>query len=976
MRVCNETETAAEHHCYKDEETASRFQDNEELRFSLRSVWKYAPWVRNIYIVTNGQIPSWLNLQHPRIHIVPHTSIFSNLTHLPTFSSPAIEANFHRIPGLSEHFLYLNDDVMFGREIAPSDFYSYGNGQRVYFAWNAPDCAEGCGSAWVGDGFCDPACNVSECEFDLGDCANVSATPAAQGWSWGTQGSEGIGHCSSGCLDSWIGDRYCDRACRNPECGMDAGDCGIDLVYQNINGMQLTDSQVLIHSAADGNTVLETLEVPSIHIGATSLGHHLDYSSVKYFNLSTILKSNTILDTAYSNPSLIRVMTASPKNNILMVYFTPSAQSAGITIDTSPSSTPSISTISNEKHTTRSTRNTSESSGHSSNTTTTLKNDGKIFITFSSKSPSTNELTEYMFYIQLHNTAPRQTSAPPSVSTPNSVDSASPIEPSDSKSTSSGNSRSLLSFEGISSGLFKSKLRRVVGEDDTLVIARANPKLEEKTFRRVLKLGLTQAQIDAERHLIQRSGRDGLDYLRQLGSPWLPSVVDDVERRLSSENGMFRGGRRRLLDNYGDSLKYVNLLLNKAFHAESRKVPAHMPHYLQKSVIERMQRLWRREFELTSSHQTRSKQDMQYAFSYFWYYMRETIPYDFADVWERELDVDGNGVLDANELRTVAVRMTRSDAANPKPNPKEAYMNWNNWARTAMEEPPEEPTFLWLRECDQIWFDWMPSLANVPAPKAAVVQDSEVINEQVVQNAKAALLEKEASLEGGNGRVSPSPSASRTPQPAPLSYYERASDRLQYMFNVTIFPSEWNLTKEQLLNCSSAIGTVERHYSARLRNRFELGDPNEVAFVMVPTNRSSAVRSMDDIRYKAQKFVCLNDNINHTDPHAKDVVRALQEFYKALFPMPSPFELPHGQRNKFLHTDELIAARNHIKQKKTQLYLIVGIIVILLIIALKVFPKRNEGNRSNTAAGGARGRIFNNSPMRHPEPVILPSHDV
>ena len=51
---------------------ASRFEDNEELRYSLRSLEQYAPWVRRIFIVTNGQIPHWLNLDNPRVSIVTH----------------------------------------------------------------------------------------------------------------------------------------------------------------------------------------------------------------------------------------------------------------------------------------------------------------------------------------------------------------------------------------------------------------------------------------------------------------------------------------------------------------------------------------------------------------------------------------------------------------------------------------------------------------------------------------------------------------------------------------------------------------------------------------------------------------------------------------------------------------------------------------------------------------------------------------
>lgn len=52
--------------------SASRFEDNEELRYSLRSVEKHAPWVRHVFVVTNGQIPSWLNLDNPRVSVVTH----------------------------------------------------------------------------------------------------------------------------------------------------------------------------------------------------------------------------------------------------------------------------------------------------------------------------------------------------------------------------------------------------------------------------------------------------------------------------------------------------------------------------------------------------------------------------------------------------------------------------------------------------------------------------------------------------------------------------------------------------------------------------------------------------------------------------------------------------------------------------------------------------------------------------------------
>ncbi|XP_078049981.1 N-acetylglucosamine-1-phosphate transferase subunits alpha and beta [Augochlora pura] len=149
---------------------ASRFSDKDELRYSLRSLEMYAPWVRHVYIVTNGQIPSWLDMDNPRVTLVTHEDIFLNKSDLPTFSSPAIESHIHRIPGISDKFLYFNDDVMLGAEVWPEDFITQAGGQKVYLAWWVPDCSDVCPWAWVGDGSCDPACNTTLCEFDGGDC--------------------------------------------------------------------------------------------------------------------------------------------------------------------------------------------------------------------------------------------------------------------------------------------------------------------------------------------------------------------------------------------------------------------------------------------------------------------------------------------------------------------------------------------------------------------------------------------------------------------------------------------------------------------------------------------------------------------------------------------------------------------------------------------------------------------------------------
>lgn len=101
----------------------SRFIDNEELRFSLRSVEKNVPWINKIFIVTNGQIPKWLDTSNNKIQIVTHSEIMP-ADSLPTFNSCAIEACIANIPDLSEHFILANDDCFFYRPVKPGFFFT------------------------------------------------------------------------------------------------------------------------------------------------------------------------------------------------------------------------------------------------------------------------------------------------------------------------------------------------------------------------------------------------------------------------------------------------------------------------------------------------------------------------------------------------------------------------------------------------------------------------------------------------------------------------------------------------------------------------------------------------------------------------------------------------------------------------------------------------------------------------------------
>lgn len=101
----------------------SRFLDNNELKYSLRSVEMYAHWIHHIYIVTDRQVPRWLDTSNSRITIVDHSEIIPQQL-IPTFNSTVIERYIHRIPGLSEYFIYGNDDTFFGSKVSPEFFFT------------------------------------------------------------------------------------------------------------------------------------------------------------------------------------------------------------------------------------------------------------------------------------------------------------------------------------------------------------------------------------------------------------------------------------------------------------------------------------------------------------------------------------------------------------------------------------------------------------------------------------------------------------------------------------------------------------------------------------------------------------------------------------------------------------------------------------------------------------------------------------
>lgn len=109
----------------------TRYRQVGEINYCIASINKFAPWVRSIHIITDNQNPhveTFLEKIFPEgfipVHIVDHKEVFRGYEkYLPTFNSRAIEAVAWRIKGLSEHYLYFNDDFLLTRPVQPEEFF-------------------------------------------------------------------------------------------------------------------------------------------------------------------------------------------------------------------------------------------------------------------------------------------------------------------------------------------------------------------------------------------------------------------------------------------------------------------------------------------------------------------------------------------------------------------------------------------------------------------------------------------------------------------------------------------------------------------------------------------------------------------------------------------------------------------------------------------------------------------------------------
>ncbi|XP_010961096.2 N-acetylglucosamine-1-phosphotransferase subunits alpha/beta [Camelus bactrianus] len=925
--------------------SASRFEDNEELRYSLRSIERHAPWVRNIFIVTNGQIPSWLNLDNPRVTIVTHQDVFRNLSHLPTFSSPAIESHIHRIEGLSQKFIYLNDDVMFGKDVWPDDFYSHSKGQKVYLTWPVPNCAEGCPGSWIKDGYCDKACNNSACDWDGGDCSGNSGGSrymagavgtgsfgAGQPWHFGGAIS-GVSYCNQGCANSWLADKFCDQACNVLSCGFDAGDCGQDHFHElykvtllpNQTHYVIPKGECLpyfsfaeiakrgIEGIYNDNPIIRHASIANkwktIHLimhsgmNATTIHFNLTFQSTndEEFKMQIVVEVDTREVPKWNST------TQKPRQNLVSPALLPEAEvlfedipeekrfpkvkrhdvntTGRVQVEVeipllNISLLPKEAQLSLSNLDLQLERGDITVKGYNLSKSTLLRlfvlnsKDTRLTINHALMTDQRNDSLEAPLEKQVH-----RSSLPSSIGASERLQ-GSPAFPAVTIEVN-GRSQSQTPPPNLETeARFQSKtLTQKVGGGSvlkenlsSLIVTLENKETQEKIIAG--KEEKNRMEENAKSYLggdevlpgrkLQHYTDSYLGFLPWEKKKYFQDLLDE-EESLKTQLAYFTDSKhtgRQLKDTFADSLRYVNKILNSKFGFTSRKVPAHMPHMIDRIVMQELQDMFPEEFDKTSFHKVRHSEDMQFAFSYFYYLMSAVQPLNVSQVFD-EVDTDQSGVLSDREIRTLATRI----------------------------------------------HDLPLSLQDLTGLEHMLINCSKMLPANITQL--------------------------NTIPPTQEAYYD---------------PNLPPVTKSLVTNCKPVTDKIHKAYKDKNKYRFEIMGEEEIAFKMIRTNVSHIVGQLDDIRKNPRKFVCLNDNIDHNHKDAQTVKAVLRDFYESMFPIPSQFELPREYRNRFLHMHELQEWRAYRDKLKFWTHCVLATLIMFTIfsffaeqlIALKrkIFPRR------------------------------------
>ncbi|NXW04145.1 GNPTA phosphotransferase, partial [Fregetta grallaria] len=914
--------------------SASRFEDNEELRYSLRSIERHAPWVRHIFIVTNGQIPSWLNLDNPRITIVTHqVKPKQTKTKQKTAPKPPNKQKYQHESSTGKGSVFsLSQTVMLF---------------QVYLTWPVPNCAEGCPGSWIKDGYCDKACNNSACDWDGGDCIGnsggsryVAGGGAVGGigngppWQFGA-GISGVSYCNQGCANSWLADKFCDQACNVLSCGFDAGDCGQDHFEEMYKvTLQLNQTYYVIpkgeclpyfsfseiakkgiEGSYSDNPIIRHASVANKWKTIHLIMHSGMNATVIYFNLTFLSKN----DEEFKMQVAVEADTREePKMNTTSMQ---KSDSDFKTVTSIPEAEMIFEDIPEEKRFPRVRRrgNGTKESLHEeviipSVNVSLLPEDVQLALQNLDLKLLNGDITQKGFNLSkaallrpfqflttvksivglekkdVHNRSEDQK---------NHTSWQKPY-----KDVNDGKIQTIKANEEVPSRLTGTK-GTVVKMNTNKPIYKVKPKStlpaqsmgnKNETREKVLNAlilretqkskhtgnldtgeetqgmqggkGRVQVDINVREGLVGRKLQSYAGSYRGF-LPWekkkyFQDLLDE-EESLLKQMSYFTDGKyfgRQLKDTFADSLRYVNKLLNSKFGFTSRKVPAHMPHMIDRTVMQELQDMFPEEFDKTSFHKVRHSEDMQFAFSYFYYLMSAIQPLNISQIFD-EVDTDQSGILSDREIRTLATRIH------------------------------ELPL----------------SLQDLTGLEQMLINCSKALPANITQI-----------------HVIP---------PTQEAYYD---------------PNLPPVTKNLVTNCKPVTDRIRKAYKDK--NKYRYVATVLILFVFLVCQYLCRIikgNILTDFLF-SRKFVCLNDNIDHNHKDAQTVKAVLRDFYESMFPIPSQFELPREYRNRFLHMHELQEWRAYRDKLKFWTHCVLVTLIVFTVISFfaeqlialkrKIFPRR------------------------------------
>ena len=111
-------------------------QDNEELKYSLRSILQYIPWVRKIFIVMPNTKVKFLK----PYDVIKEKIIYVNDKDFLGFDTANIFAfsfSLYKMEkfGITKNFIYMEDDYFLGKPFRKSDFFYYDRKEKKIFPY-------------------------------------------------------------------------------------------------------------------------------------------------------------------------------------------------------------------------------------------------------------------------------------------------------------------------------------------------------------------------------------------------------------------------------------------------------------------------------------------------------------------------------------------------------------------------------------------------------------------------------------------------------------------------------------------------------------------------------------------------------------------------------------------------------------------------------------------------------------------------